>query len=168
MHHIFIHSSVDGLLVSFHILAIITNVAMNTGERRGIYVVGLVFLFFSGRVVRTRIVGSWGCPLYHRGLGCKSRKSRDTWGNRQVWPWSTKWRRTKANRILPRKCTGHSKYPLPTAQETILKMDITRWSIPKSDWLYSLKMEKCSTVSKNKTRSWLWLRSWTPCCHIQT
>ena len=43
-------------------------------------------------------------------------------------------------------------------------MDITRWSILKSDWLYSLqpKMEKFYTVSKNKTRSWLWLRSWTP------
>ena len=32
----------------------------------------------------------------------------------------------------------------------------------KSDWLYSLqpKMEKLHTVSKNKTGSWLWLRSW--------
>ena len=27
--------------------------------------------------------------LIHRGLECKSRKSRDTWSNRQVWPWST-------------------------------------------------------------------------------
>ena len=49
-------------------------------------------------------------------------------------------------------------------------MDITRRSIPKSDWLYSLqpKMEKLYTVSKNKTGSWLWLRSWTPYCQIQT
>ena len=30
------------------------------------------------------------CPFHHRGLECKSRKSRDTWNNRQVWPWSTK------------------------------------------------------------------------------
>ena len=29
-------------------------------------------------------------------------------------------------------------------------------------------MEKLSTVSKNKTRNWLWLRSWTPYCQIQT
>ena len=29
-------------------------------------------------------------------------------------------------------------------------------------------MEKLYTVSKNKTRSWLWLRSWTPYCQIQT
>ena len=27
---------------------------------------------------------------YHKGLECKSRKSRDTWNNRQVWPWGTK------------------------------------------------------------------------------
>ena len=39
----------------------------------------------------------------------------------------------KANRVLPRKCTGHSKHPLPTTQEKTLHMDITRWSIPKSD-----------------------------------
>ena len=25
-----------------------------------------------------------------RKLECKSRKSRDTWSNRHVWPWSTK------------------------------------------------------------------------------
>ena len=40
-------------------------------------------------------------------------------------------------------------------------MDITRWSILKSEWLYSLqpKMDELYTVSKNKTGSWLWLRS---------
>ena len=50
-----------------------------------------------------------------------------------------------------------------------MHMDITRWSILKPDWLYSLqlKMAKLHTVSKSKTRSWLWLRSWTPCCQIQ-
>ena len=38
----------------------------------------------------------------HRGLECKSRNSRDTWNNRQLWPWSTKWSRAKANRVLPK------------------------------------------------------------------
>ena len=33
--------------------------------------------------------------------------------------------------VLPRECTGHSKHP--TTQETTLYMDITRWSITKSD-----------------------------------
>ena len=108
--------------------------------------------------------------VHYRGLEWKSRKSRDTWSNRQIWPWSTKWSRSKANRVLPREHTGHSKHPLPTTQEKTLHMDITRWSIPKSDWLYSLQpmMEKLYTVSKNKTSSWLWLRSWTTYCQIQT
>ena len=35
--------------------------------------------------------------------------------------------------VLPREHTGHSKRLLPTTQENILHMDITRWSIPKSD-----------------------------------
>ena len=39
----------------------------------------------------------------------------------------------KANRLLPRKRTGHRKHPLPTTQEKALHMDITRRSIPKSD-----------------------------------
>ena len=109
-------------------------------------------------------------PFHHGGLECKSRKSRNTWSNRQIWPWNTEWSRAKASRVLPREHTGHSKHPLPTTQEKTLHMHITRWSILKSDWLYSLhpKMEKLHTVSKNKTGSWLWLRSWTPYCQIQT
>ena len=97
------------------------------------------------------------CPFHYRGLECKSRKSRNTWSNRQIWPWSTEWTRAKSNTVLPREHTGHSKHPLPTTQEKTPHMDITRWSTPKSDWLYSLQpqMEKLCTVSKNKTRSWL-------------
>ena len=51
-----------------------------------------------------------------------------------------------------------------------LYMGITRWSVLQLDWLYSLQpmMEKLYTVCKNKTGSWLWLRSWTPDCQIQT
>ena len=30
------------------------------------------------------------CPFHYRGLECKSRKSRNTWSNRQIWPWNTK------------------------------------------------------------------------------
>ena len=28
------------------------------------------------------------CPFHYRGLECKSRKSRKTWSNRQIWPWN--------------------------------------------------------------------------------
>ena len=28
------------------------------------------------------------CPFHYRGLECKSRKSRNTWSNRQIWLWN--------------------------------------------------------------------------------
>ena len=98
------------------------------------------------------IIGDWNK---------KSRKSRDTWNNRQVWPWCTKWSGAEASWILPRECTGYSNHHFSTAQEMILHMNITKWPIPKSNQLHSLwlKMEKLFTDSKNKTWSWLWLRS---------
>ena len=124
------------------------------------------------RQAAPKLTGIWiegkikTCP---KGLECKSRKSRNTWSNRQIWPWNMEWSRAKTNSFA-KKMTGHNKHPLPTTQEKTLYMDITRWSTPKSDWLYSLqpKMEKLYTLSKNKTRSWLWLRPWTPYCQIQT
>ena len=110
------------------------------------------------------------CPFHYRGLEYKSRKSRNIWSNRQIWPWSADWSRAKANRVLPRDCTGHRKHCLPTTQQKTLHMDITRWLTPKSEWLYSLqpKMEKLYTVSKNRTASWLWLRTCTNQYQIQT
>ena len=109
------------------------------------------------------------CPFHHRRLGCKSRSQEIPGVTGKYSSWTTKWSRAKANRVLPKECTGHSKHPLSTTQEMTLHMDITRWSTPKSDWLYSLqpKVDKLYTVSKNKTGSWLWLSSWTPYCKIQ-
>ena len=106
------------------------------------------------------------CHFHHRGLECKSRKSKDTWSNRQVWPYCTKWSRVKVNRVLSREHTGHNKHPFPTIWETSLHMNIIKWWIPKLDWLYSLqpKMEKLCMVRSNKTQSWMWLRSWALHC----
>ena len=149
---------------AFNIMVIQVNALTSTAEEAE------VERFYEGLQDLLELIPKKRCPLHYRELECKSRKSRNTWRNRQIWPWSTKWSRAKANRVLPREHTGHSKHPLPATQEKTLNMDITRWSIPKSDWLYSLqpKMEKLYTVNKNKTRSWLWLRSWTPYCQIQT
>ena len=91
-------------------------------------------------------------PFHYGGLQCKSRKSRNTWINRKTWPWSTEWSRAKANRVLPKERNGHTKHPLPTTQEKTLHMDITRWSTPKSDWLYSLQPRWRSSVQSAKTR----------------
>ena len=52
------------------------------------------------------------CLFNYRGLEYRSRKcKRNTWSNRQIWPWSTEWSRAKTNRVLPCECTGHSKHP---------------------------------------------------------
>ena len=29
------------------------------------------------------------CPFHYTGLECKYRMSRNSWSNRQIWPWST-------------------------------------------------------------------------------
>ena len=51
------------------------------------------------------------CPFHHRGLESKSRKSRDTQNNKQVWPCSTEWSRVKANSFIRKH--DHSKHPFP-------------------------------------------------------
>ena len=66
-------------------------------------------------------------------LNAKVGSQENTWSNRQVWPWITKWNRTKANRAWPGEDTGHSKHLVPTTHKMTLHMDITRWSIPKLD-----------------------------------
>ena len=35
------------------------------------------------------------CPFHYRGLECKSRKSRNTCSNRQIWSWNAEWSRAK-------------------------------------------------------------------------
>ena len=39
------------------------------------------------------------CPFHYRGLECKSRKSRATSSNRQIWPWSTKRSRSRLTEV---------------------------------------------------------------------
>ena len=73
------------------------------------------------------------CPFHHRGLECKSSKSRDTW-SKPRFGLGIQDEAGQRLRVLPRECTVHSKHPLSTTQEKILHMDITRWSILKSDW----------------------------------
>ena len=80
------------------------------------------------------IIGVWNAKV----------GSWDTWSNSQIWPWSSKWN-------IARECTGHSKHPLPTTQDTTLHMDITRWSILKWDWLYSLQSKRSSIQSAKTT-----------------
>ena len=105
-------------------------------------------------VTATILINVSYCPFHYRGLECKSRKSRNTWNNRQIWPWRTEWSKAKTNRVLPRARTGHSKHPLPTTQEKTLYMDITRWSISKSDWLYSFAAKDGEAPYSQQKQDW--------------
>ena len=98
------------------------------------------------------------CPFHYGGLECKSKESRDTWSNRQIWPWSTKWSRAKANRVLPRERIGCNKHPLAATQKMTLHKDITKWSIPKSDQWYILCNRRLrSAILSEKNNTWNWL-----------
>ena len=88
----------------------------------------------------------------HRGLKCKSQKSRHTWNNRHVWPCRTKWSRTKTNRVLLRELAGHSQHPFSATQEMTLCTDISRWSILKLDYVLCSGRWKNSIQSKKKPR----------------
>ena len=108
-------------------------------------------------------------PFHYRELECKSRKSRNIWNNRQIWPWSTEWIKVTANRVLQENALVIANTLFQHHQRRLYT-----WTSPDGQhqyhWLYSLqpKMEKLYTVIKNMTRSWPWLRSWTLYCKIQT
>ena len=108
-------------------------------------------------------------PSHYRVLECKSRKSGNTWSNRQIWPWSKKWTGQKLIEFCQENALVITNTLFQQHKRRLQHVGITRRSIPKSDWLYSLqpKMEKLYTVSKNKTGSWLWLRSWMLYYQIQ-
>ena len=57
-HNFFIHSSVDGHLGCFHVLAIVNNAAMNIGES-----VSFSVMVFSGYMPSSRIVGLNGSVI---------------------------------------------------------------------------------------------------------
>ena len=44
------------------------------------------------------------CPFHYRGLECKSRKSRNTWSSRQIWPWSSEWSSKEKKSEIAQAC----------------------------------------------------------------
>ena len=58
MYHIVIHSSVDGHLDCFHVLAIVNSAAVNIGVH-----VSFQTMFFSRYVPRSGIAGSYGSHM---------------------------------------------------------------------------------------------------------
>ena len=58
-HIIFIHSSVDGHLGCFQVLAVVNSAAVNTGVH-----VPFRTMFFSGYMPRSGIAGSYGSSIF--------------------------------------------------------------------------------------------------------
>ena len=67
---------------------------------------------------KSYITSSWiMMTILHRQSKCEQE-----FGFSYLKVLSTNWSRAKANRVLLRGCTGHSKHPLPTGQEMTLHM----------------------------------------------
>ena len=106
------------------------------------------------------------CPFHDRGLEYKSRKSRDTWSNRKVRTWSTKWSMTKANRVLPKEHTGHSKHPFQQHMRQLYT-----WTTPdgqhrnQTDYILCCRRWKSSMLLllllRCFSRVWLLATPWT-------
>ena len=88
------------------------------------------------------------CPFHHRRLECKNRRSRETWSNRQLWPWCTKWSRPKINIVLPRECTGHSKHPLQQHKRWLYT-----WTSPDGQYQNQIDYILCSQRQRSSTQS---------------
>ena len=77
-------------------------------------------------------------PYLGRGVSPHSHPSWFwTWNNKQIWPWSMAWSRAKANRVLWRDRSGHSKHPLPTTQVNTKVRLIIFFAAKDGEALYS-------------------------------
>ena len=109
------------------------------------------------------------CPFHYRRLECKSRKSRNTWTNRQIWPWNTEWSRAKTNKSFAKKMHWSSQTPSSnnTREDSIHGHHQMVNTKIRLIIFFAAKDGEALYSQQNKTGS-LWLRSWTPYCHIQT
>ena len=88
------------------------------------------------------------CLFHYRRLECKSKKSRNTWSNRQIWPWNVEWSRAKTNRVLPRECTGHNKHLLQQHKRRLYK-----WTSPVGQHWDQIDFILCSQRLRSSIQS---------------
>ena len=110
------------------------------------------------------------CPFHYRGLECKSRKSGNTWSNRQICLGV----QNDAGQRLIDFCQENTLVIANTLFQQH-KRRLYTWTPPdgqhwnQTDYILCCQRWRSSIQStKKKTRSWLWLRSWTPYYQIQT
>ena len=63
MFHIFIHSSVNGSLDSFRVVAVVNSAAINSGVHVS-FQISFLFFFFSGYMPRRGIAWSYGSSIF--------------------------------------------------------------------------------------------------------
>ena len=95
------------------------------------------------------------------GLECKSRKSRYTWGNRQAWPWSTKWSRAKANQSILKEISF--EYPLERLMLKLKLKYLATWCEELTHWKRPWGKERLKARREGGDRGWDgWMASLTP------
>ena len=90
------------------------------------------------------------CPFHHRRLECKSKKLRYTWSNRQVWPWSTKQSRAKANSFAKRT---HWSLPMHWTLFQQHKTWFYTWTSPDGQYRNQIDYILCSWRWRNCLQS---------------
>ena len=109
------------------------------------------------------------CPFHYKGLECKSRKSRNTWSNRQIWPWNLERSRAKANRVLPRDTLVIANTHFQQHRRRLYT-----WTSPDGqywnqiDYILCSQKWRSSVQSENQDWELTVIRSWTSYCKIQT
>ena len=86
------------------------------------------------------------CPFHLKRLECKSRKSRNTWSNRQIWPWNPEWSGAKASRVLPREGTV-------IANILFHKRRLYKWTSPDGQYQNQIDYIFCSQWWKSSIQS---------------
>ena len=110
-----------------------------------------------------------GCPFHYRGLECKV-GSQETPGLTGKFGLGVQ---KEARQRLIEFCQENALV-IPNTLFQQHKRRLYTWTSPdgqhqnQSDYILCSQRWRNFIVSKNKTRSWLWLRSWTPYCQIQT
>ena len=114
-------------------------------------------------IIGPRISTKKRYTFHYAGLECKSRKSTDSWSNRQVWPWSTKWNRAKANKVFP-----ENTLVIANSLFQQLKRQLHTWISPDGQFWNQINCILCSRRWRSSIRSAKtspgtdWLRSWVP------
>ena len=99
------------------------------------------------------------CPFHYRGLECKSRKSRNTWSNRQIWPWNAEWR-------LIEFCQENALVTANTLFQQH-KRRLYTWTSPDGQHQNQIDYILCSQWWRSSIQS-AKTRPWAPYCQIQT